>query len=144
MAINEEKIRECYEGGIDCSQVVFGYAAERLGLDKETAWKIAACFGGGMFNGERCGCVTGALMALGLKYGHHEPGDLKTKSELMEVMKEFTDAFREENGSLICKELIKYDVSNPEELAAAMESGIMMELCPKLAAGACEILDELI
>ena len=144
MAMTEEKARECYAGGIDCSQVVFGHAAERLGLDKDTAWKIAACFGGGMFCGERCGCVTGALMALGLKYGHHELGDQETKAELMGVLKEFTDAFAEENGSLICKELIKYDVSKPEELAVALESGIMMNLCPKLAVSACEILDDLI
>lgn len=144
MAMTEEKARECYAGGIDCSQVVFGHAAERLGLDKDTAWKIAACFGGGMFCGERCGCVTGALMALGLKYGHHELGDQKTKGELMGVLKEFTDAFTDENGSLICKELIKYDVSKPEELAAAVESGIMFDLCPKLAVSACEILDDLI
>lgn len=144
MAMTEDKARECYAGGIDCSQVVFGYAAEKLGLDLKTARKIAACFGGGMFCGERCGCVTGALMAIGLKYGHSELGDEEAKAEMMGVLKEFTDAFTEENGSLICKELIKYDVSIPEEMAAAFESGIMMELCPKLAVSACEILDDLI
>lgn len=144
MAMTEDKARECYAGGIDCSQVVFGEAAERMGFDKETAWKIAACFGGGMFNGERCGCVTGALMALGLKYGHCQLGDQEAKDEMLSILKEFTDAFTEENGSLICKELIKYDVSKPEEMAAAFESGIMMELCPKLAVSACEILEDLI
>lgn len=142
--MTEQKAMECYAGGIDCSQVVFGYGAECQGFDKDTAWKIAACFGGGMFRGETCGCVTGALMALGLKYGHHELGDMEAKGELMEVLKEFTDAFTDENGSLICKELIKYDVSDPEQLAAARESGIMMELCPKLAASACDILDDLL
>ena len=144
MAMTEDKARECFMGGIDCSQVVFGDVAERLGFDKETAWKIAACFGGGMFCGERCGCVTGALMAIGLKYGHCVPGDQETKAEMMGVLKEFTDAFTEENGSLICKELIKYDVSDPDELAAAIESGIMFDLCPKLAVSACEILEDLI
>ena len=144
MAMTEDKARECYMGGIDCSQVVFGDAAERLGFDKETARKIAACFGGGMFCGERCGCVTGALMAIGLKYGHYVEGDQEAKAEMMSVLKEFTDAFEEENGSLICKELIKYDVSKPEEMQAALESGIMMELCPKLAVSACEILDDLL
>lgn len=144
MAMNEDKARECFMGGIDCSQVVFGDAAERMGFDRETAWKIAACFGGGMFCGERCGCVTGALMAIGLKYGHCELGDREAKAEMMSVLKEFTDAFTEEHGSLICKDLIKYDVSKPEELQAAVESGIMFELCPKLAATACEILEDLI
>lgn len=144
MAMTEDKARECYKGGIDCSQVVFGDAAERMGFDKETARKIAACFGGGMFCGERCGCVTGALMAIGLKYGHCVEGDQEAKAEMMSVLKEFTDAFTEENGSLICKDLIGYDVSKPEEMAAAVESGIMFDLCPKLAVSACEILEDLI
>jgi len=144
MAMTEDKARECYKGGIDCSQVVFGDAAERMGFDKETARKIAACFGGGMFCGERCGCVTGALMAIGLKYGHCVEGDHEAKAEMMSVLKEFTDAFTEENGSLICKDLIGYDVSKPEEMAAAVESGIMFDLCPKLAVSACEILEDLI
>ena len=142
--MTEAKAKECYAGGIDCSQVVFGYAADVLGFDRETALKIAACFGGGMFRGETCGCVTGALMALGLRYGHFKPGDEDTKAELMEVLKEFTDAFCDENGSLICKELIKYDISDPEQLQEAFASGVMMTLCPKLAVSACEILDDLI
>ena len=142
--MTEDKARECYAGGIDCSQVVFGYGADVLGFDKETALKIASCFGGGMFRGETCGCVTGALMALGLKYGHTKPGDEETKAELMEVLQEFTEAFAEENGSLICKELIKYDVSDPKQREGAFASGVMMTLCPKLAVSACEILDDLI
>lgn len=83
-------------------------------------------------------------MAIGLKYGHCQLGDQEAKAEMMSVLKEFTDAFEEENGSLICKELIKYDVSDPEQLAAAVESGIMFELCPKLAVSASEILEDLI
>ena len=63
---------------------------------------------------------------------------------MMQVLKEFEAAFIEENGSLICKDLIKYDVSKPEELAAAFESGIMFDLCPRLAVSACEILEDLI
>ena len=83
-------------------------------------------------------------MALGLKYGYTKPGDEETKAELMEVLQEFTEAFAEENGSLICKELIKYDVSDPKQREEAFSSGVMMTLCPKLAVSACEILDDLI
>ena len=67
--MTKEKAMQNYAGGIDCSQVVFAHGAELLGFDQKTAKKIAAAFGGGMFAGERCGCVTGALMAIGLKYG---------------------------------------------------------------------------
>lgn len=81
--MTQDKALECFGGGLDCSQVVFGYGAELLGEDKEKAVKIAAAFGGGMWNGETCGCVTGALMALGLKYGHCKLGDEETKNALL-------------------------------------------------------------
>lgn len=78
--ITAEKVNEFYYQGFNCSQIVFSYGAEKLGLDKETALKIAAPFGVGMFNGETCGCVIGALMVLGLKYGQCKPFDLTAKN----------------------------------------------------------------
>lgn len=37
------------------------------------------CFGAGMCKGEVCGACTGALMALGLKYGQSEIEDLESR-----------------------------------------------------------------
>ena len=57
-----------FDKGFACSQAVFSAYAEDLGLDQETALKIAGPFGGGTGRkAETCGAVTGALMALGLK-----------------------------------------------------------------------------
>lgn len=142
--MTEAKAMELYAGGIDCSQVVFGYGADILEFDEELARKIGACFGGGMFHGETCGCVTGALMAIGLQYGHYEPGDEETKQEMMKKKAEFEEAFIKAHGSLICKELLKYDVSKPEELQKVMDEGLMVTLCPKLAVTACDILEEIL
>ena len=52
-----------------CSQAVLAAFAEELGMTKKQALRVAACFGGGMCKAEVCGACTGALMALGLKYG---------------------------------------------------------------------------
>lgn len=145
--MTEEKALECFGGGLDCSQVVFGYGAEFLGEDKEKAMKIAAAFGGGMWNGETCGCVTGALMAIGLKYGHYKPGDEDAKNEMLAKRAEFEEefkAFAESGGSLICKEILGYDLSKEEELAKIMEEGLLTTKCPKLACHACEILEDLL
>jgi len=70
--ITEEQALMGFGTGVDCSQAVFGEFAAQLGLDRDTALKIAAPFGGGMWHGETCGCVVGALMAIGLKYGQGE------------------------------------------------------------------------
>ncbi len=53
--------------GYNCSQAVLSAYAEQLGVDGETALKIAAGFGGGLGRmAETCGAVTGAFMVLGL------------------------------------------------------------------------------
>lgn len=142
--MNEEKALECFGGGLDCSQVVFGYGAEILDYDKDVAQKISAAFGGGMWNGETCGCVTGALMAIGLKYGHCQLGDEETKNAMLEKKVEFEKAFSKQNGSLICKELLGYDLTKEEEMAKIMEEGLLTTKCPKLACCACDILDEIL
>ncbi len=38
--------------------------------------KVSACFGGGMMHGDTCGAFTGAIMAVGLKYGHWDVNTL--------------------------------------------------------------------
>ena len=139
-----EKAMEYYAGGLDCSQVVFEYGAEIAGLDSETALRVSSAFGGGMFRGETCGCVTGALMAIGYSCGQYKIGDEAAKQKMMEKKAQFEEEFIAANGSLICREILGYDISKPEELAKARESGIMMELCPKLACIACDILDEIL
>ena len=142
--MSKERALELYAGGIDCSQVVFGYGAQILGFDEETARKIAGGFGGGMFAGERCGCVTGALMALGLAYGQCKPGDEAAKAEMLAKKAEFEEEFKAIHGSLICKELLKYDLTKPEEMQKIQEEGLLQSLCPVLAVTACDILDELL
>lgn len=49
-----------------CSQAIFIPVAEAMGMDTETAFNLSAHFRAGMLQGEVCGAVTGALMALGL------------------------------------------------------------------------------
>ena len=64
--IIEKEVLENFYRGIDCSQAVLYEFAKDLGLDKKIALKISSAFGGGMWRGETCGCVTGALMAIGV------------------------------------------------------------------------------
>ena len=78
-----EEIKEEFLKGYDCSQVVLRVFSEELGITEDEANKVAACFGGGMLMGEVCGVVTGALMAIGLKYGHSNPENLMEQKEIM-------------------------------------------------------------
>ena len=73
--MKKEEVLESFMEGFDCCQVVFHYWAEKLGMDEELAYRISTGFGAGMLQGETCGAIIGAYMALGLKYGYSESGE---------------------------------------------------------------------
>lgn len=142
--MTKEKAGASFAAGIDCSQVVFGHVAESIGLNAGDAKKIASAFGGGMWAGQTCGCVTGALMAIGYKFGHSEDGDVKTKENMLEKKYAFEKAFKEKYSSLLCKEILGYDLSIPEDMEKIMEEGLLSTLCPQVACDTCEILEQIL
>jgi C_GCAxxG_C_C family probable redox protein len=105
-----------FNNNFNCSQAVFSAFSEELGLDRATTLKIASCFGGGMQCGEVCGAVTGALMAIGLKYGQSLPDDIKSKENANAKAREFIAKFKAKNQTILCKELLGYYVSLPEDM----------------------------
>jgi C_GCAxxG_C_C family probable redox protein len=125
----------------NCSQTVFYLFAPELGINEKTALKIASGFGGGMACAETCGAVTGSYMVIGMKHGH-DTSDPDDKAYTKSLIKKFNEKFIAENGSLICKKLIGFDISDPEEAAAAREAGVFIKKCPVLIKSACKILEE--
>lgn len=131
---NIENAIQLFENGYVCSQAVFATFSQNLGLSEEQALKIGACFGRGMRKGEVCGACTGALMALGLKYG-----ESKTKSN--EVCEKFLDEFEKENGSYICRELLNCDIRTEEGVKYALDNNLFKEFCPKMIESATKITE---
>lgn len=102
-----KKARALFEQGANCAQAVLGAYAEELGLSWETAMMLASPFGGGMGRmREVCGAVTGMLMAAGLKYGYADLNDREAKKRTYRMTQELAGKYREENGSIICRELL--------------------------------------
>ena len=128
---------QLFESGYMCSQAVFAAFSEDFGVSREDALKIGACFGSGMRKGEVCGACTGALMALGLKYG-------EDKAESNEICERFLDEFEKANGSYICRDLLECDISTEEGVACARENNLFREVCPKMVESAAEIVEKLI
>lgn len=60
----------------NCAQSVLIPFADAVGISPDTAYRVAADFGGGMKMGSVCGAVTGALMVLGLA-GIEDPSVLQ-------------------------------------------------------------------
>ncbi len=136
-------IEQQFRQSIHCSQVVLMEWAGALGYDREEAARMAAPFGGGMFRGDTCGAVAGALVAVGMRYGHCRPGDTEGNAAMMTKVKAFQDAFLARHGSLTCRDLCGYDFSQPGQLEQAMASGVLFRCCPDFVRSALEILDEI-
>lgn len=106
--------------------------------------KLANPFGGGLGkSGGTCGAVTGALMVIGLKYGTSDASDGKANAKVYEIGRKFLQEFRARNSTIICRDLLGFDVYTREKLISDEERAIF-DLCPKYIQDAAEILDELI
>lgn len=133
---------ERFENGHSCSQAVFTALAEPMGMDYQTALKIASAFGGGMGRmGATCGAVTGAFMACGLKAGGIESD---AKEETCQLVNRFVEIFRDRYQSLDCRDLIGCDLSTPEGRQQAKTKDTHANVCAELVRDATQIAEELL
>ena len=128
--------------GLGCAQHVFGEFAPQFGIDRETALRIAALFGSGMFEGASCGAVAGALMAIGLKYGQGDAPDPDRQDLLMQKCAEFKKRYAETYGSCVCAEILGYKI--PEELERIEAENKFVTVCSRAISDACRICADIL
>lgn len=134
-----------FQQGFSCSQAVLSIYGAELGLDRDTALKLAAGFGGGMGRmAETCGALTGAYMVLGLRHGAVAADDRAAKENTHRKVRELTAKFRARNGSTLCKTLLHCDISTDSGFAEAKQKNLITTVCPKLVRDAAEILEEVL
>ena len=139
---NPEKAVQCFNSGFNCSQSILSVYGEQFGLSNEFALKIASGFGAGMGRHcETCGAVTGAYMAIGLKYGHTSSDDKDGKEKTYSMIREFARRFKERNQSTCCEDLLGTHMVKGDKEKAARR---VKEVCPKMVRDAAEILEELL
>ena len=102
-----EKAEKLFLDGYNCAQSVLCAFEDVTGIERETAAKLASSFGGGLGRmREVCGAVSGASMVLGLTKGYCDPKDFEAKKAHYARVQEFARRFKEQNGSIICRELL--------------------------------------
>jgi len=138
-----EKAATRFLEGYNCAQSVLLTMFEHWNGENELIPKIATAFGGGIGRcGSVCGALTGGVMALGIKYGTNEPS-LEKRLKAYELAQKFYKRFEKQHGSVLCRELIRYDLSVPEELEEARKARIFEEKCVNFVRKAVETLIEL-
>lgn len=134
-----------FQEGFSCSQSVLSAFSGTFGLDLNLSLKISQPFGGGIAHlGEMCGAVSGALMVIGLKYGRTKAEDIQAREKTYQLVRKFIIRFKEAHGTIICKELLGYDLDTEEGYKKAEEEKLFETFCPGLVQLSAEILEDLI
>ena len=96
-----------FMAGYGCCQSVVAAFSDLYGLDETLAKKVGAGFGGGVGRMRMmCGAVSGIVMLVGLDCGQTEGSDREGKSACYKVVQELLEQSKQENGSIICAEIL--------------------------------------
>lgn len=99
---------ELFKEGYNCAQAVAVAFSEETGLTKEQSAKLVSGFGGGIGRmREVCGAVSGMAFVLSCLEGYSNPKERAGKKELYETIQKLASEFREKEGSVVCRELLK-------------------------------------
>lgn len=140
-----EEAKNNFLSGMNCAQSVLCAFADRCGLDRETALKLASGFGGGIARQrEVCGAVTGMCMAVGLIRGPGDNSDKAAKDEHYAFIRGLCDEFRDETGSIICRELLGLAPKQTDSPVSEARTAAYYQKrpCAELVALAAKILSE--
>ena len=132
--------------GRNCAQAVFAAFGDVTGMDEETAWRLSSSFGGGMGRmREVCGACSAMFMVAGILYGYSSADDNKEKADHYKRIQGLADSFKEEHGTIICRELLKnLKVSSSPVPDPRTEQYYKTRPCIRFVRTAAEILDKYI
>ena len=141
---HEFQAADLFLGGYNCAQAIAVAFSDVTGLDRDFSAKMASSFGGGMGRmREVCGAVSGMLMVAGLLYGYNSPNDDVAKKAHYSLVQELAGQFREEVGSIVCREILKNPPSDPNPSPRTAEY-YKTRPCARMVMLAARILDRYI
>ena len=106
--------REYFLQGYNCCQSVVMAFSDIVGISPETLASAATGFGGGMGRmREVCGTVSAMTMLSGFLSPAPDPSEHAARTANYALVQKFAAAFREETGSIVCRELL--GVASPAE-----------------------------
>ena len=139
-----ERAVELFVEGYNCAQAVAMAFSDVTGLDEKTSAKMISSFGGGMGRlREVCGAVSGMLLAAGLLYGYDDPKATTEKRELYAQVQAMAGQFREELGSIVCRDLLKNPPSDPNPTPRT-EGFYLTRPCDRMVYTAARLVEEFI
>lgn len=139
-----DKAMELFLNGYNCSQAVAVAFCDLTGLGEKECARMVSAFGGGMGRmREVCGAVSGMLFVLSYLYGYDTPGDDASKKILYTRVQALAGQFREQVGSIICRDILGNPASdpNPTPRNAAFYA---KRPCARMVFTAADLMDQFI
>jgi C_GCAxxG_C_C family probable redox protein len=132
--------------GYNCAQAVLYAFSDELGIDKNTALKIATGFGAGMGRKQEvCGAVTGGIMVISLKYGRGERDERKVMDQAYVKVRALMDRFSGKHGSFICRKLVgECELTTDEGQKQYREKNLLHNICAPCVGTVAEILVDIL
>ena len=101
----EETIKK-HDIGYNCAQAVACTYCDLVGVDEELMFRLTEALGAGMGGMEgTCGAVSGACVLAGMKASTGNLEKPNSKKDSYQLSKEIVKQFKEQNGSVTCKEI---------------------------------------
>ena len=144
-----ERARQYFQSGYNCAQAVVMAYNDIMELTTDGAARIAAPFGGGMGRmREVCGTVSGMALVAGALRPSIDPKNMTERMENYALVQSFADAFRKENGDIVCRRLLGLE-PRQKQAETAMPSERTAEYyrkrpCVEYVATAARIIGEYI
>ena len=132
-----------FHSGFNCAQSVAAVFCEKYGVDKNAVVTMCSGLGAGFRSGEICGAVSGAVLVIGFKYGQNIVEDKAAKDNCNTKTVEFMNLFRTKNESVVCRDILGFDLSIKEEYEQAQEQNLFKTTCVDMVKSAVELLEEL-
>ena len=144
MSSKADRARELFMQGYNCAQAVFGAFCEDYGMDFETGMRLVSSMGGGMGRlREVCGAVSAMFLIDGMAEGYSDPADHAGKTAHYARIQALAEVFKQENGSIICRSILKNPPSDPTPSPRTAEY-YAQRPCARMVMAATEILEEYI
>lgn len=114
-----ERAKRLFLEGYNCAQAVVGAFADLLPMEFDALMKSVSSFGGGMGRmREVCGAVSGMFFVAGYLFGYSDPKAKEEKAEHYRLIQELAEDFRQETGSIVCRELLGNAAGAPTHIPA--------------------------
>lgn len=138
-----ERAERIFNEGFNCCQsVVLAFAdliGQAYGIDESVLASLCSGFGGGFGRlREVCGAVSGMTVMAGFIHPAADPSVKSDRTANYALVQEFAAAYRKQNGSIVCRELLGLGkASNPSSdasvhgLPAAVESPVPSDRTPE-------------